>query len=109
MPPDRTDWARLDAMTDEEIIANALADPDNPPLSAEQRARLRPVAAAKGLRWRLGLTQVAFAERYRIALGTLREWEQHRSEPDQTARAYLAAIAGDPEGVARALSAAAAE
>jgi hypothetical protein len=32
----KTDWARLDAMTDEEIEANALSDPDNPPLTEEQ-------------------------------------------------------------------------
>ncbi len=35
---DQTDWARLHAMTDEEAETNALADPDNPPLSAEQLA-----------------------------------------------------------------------
>lgn len=34
----KTDWARLDAMTEEEIYANALADPDNPPLMEEQLA-----------------------------------------------------------------------
>lgn len=33
---DQTDWARLHAMTDEEAEANALADPDSPPFSAEQ-------------------------------------------------------------------------
>jgi len=33
----------------------------------------------------------------------LRDWEQQRAEPDQPARAYLKAIAGDPEGVQRAL------
>jgi putative transcriptional regulator len=82
MPPDRRDWARLEAMTDEEITANALSDPDNPPLTPEQRARMRPVSAAKRLRWRLGLTQAAFAERYRIPLDTLREWEQPRTEFD---------------------------
>jgi hypothetical protein len=32
-----------------------------------------------------------------------RDWEQGRSEPDQPARAHLMAIAGDPEGVLRAL------
>lgn len=33
LPKDtRTDWARLKAMTEEEIEANALADPDNPPI-----------------------------------------------------------------------------
>lgn len=30
----RTDWGRLAAMTEEEIKANALSDPDNPPFSA---------------------------------------------------------------------------
>lgn len=34
-----TDWERLDRMTEEEICANALSDPDNPPLTDEQLAR----------------------------------------------------------------------
>lgn len=37
---DLTDWARLDAMTEEEIEANALSDPDNPPLTDEQLATM---------------------------------------------------------------------
>jgi len=44
-----------------------------------------------------------FAARYHIPLGTLRDWEQGRSEPDQPARAYLKVIARDPEGVSRLL------
>jgi putative transcriptional regulator len=35
------DWARLDAMTDEEIEAAARSDPDNPPLTDEQLAQMR--------------------------------------------------------------------
>ena len=35
--------------------------------------------------------------------GTLRDWEQGRSQPDQPARAYLAVIARDPEHVRKAL------
>ena len=31
----RTDWARLKAMTEEEIEANALSDPDNPPIDVD--------------------------------------------------------------------------
>jgi putative transcriptional regulator len=49
------------------------------------------------------LTQEEFAVRYHIPLGTLRDWEQGRCEPDQPARAYLTVIAHDPEGVKRAL------
>jgi len=37
-------------------------------------------------------------------IGTLRDWEQSRAEPDATARTYLNVIAGDPEGVVRALA-----
>jgi putative transcriptional regulator len=54
------------------------------------------------LRRRLGIGQVEFANRYQIPLGTLRNWEQGRSEPDRSAKVLLAAIAADPEGVARA-------
>lgn len=32
-----SDWERVDAMTEEEVEANALADPDNPPLTAASR------------------------------------------------------------------------
>jgi putative transcriptional regulator len=46
-PPDRTDWAALRAMTDAEVDAAALSDPDNPPFSPERQARLRRVPQAK--------------------------------------------------------------
>jgi uncharacterized protein (DUF4415 family) len=38
VPPGRTDWARVRAMTEEEINAGAMSDPDNPPLTAEELA-----------------------------------------------------------------------
>ncbi|MDZ3837629.1 MAG: helix-turn-helix domain-containing protein [Rhodospirillales bacterium] len=66
-------------------------------------ARARRVPRAKTLRRALGLTQEEFATRYHIPIGTLRDWEQGRAQPDQPASAYLMAIAGDPEGVRRAL------
>jgi putative transcriptional regulator len=90
-------------MTPAEIEAAAASDPDNPPLTAEQLARMRRVPRVKTMRRALGLTQEEFAARYHIPLGTLRDWEQGRTEPDQPARAYLIVIARDPEGVRRAL------
>jgi putative transcriptional regulator len=100
---DKTDWARLRAMTDEEVTAAALSDPDAQPLSPEQLRAARRVPRARVLRRALALTQEEFAARYHIPLGTLRDWEQGRSEPDQPARAYLTVIAHDPEGVKHAL------
>ncbi len=58
----------------------------------------------KIIRRALELTQEEFALRYHIPLGTLRDWEQGRSEPDQPTRAYLTLIARDPEHVDRALN-----
>jgi len=89
--------------TEAEIEAAAASDVDNPPITPERRSRLRPVPRVQTLRRALGLTQEEFANRYDIPIGTLRDWEQGRTEPDQTSRAYLKVIAHDPEGVQRAL------
>ncbi|HUB49747.1 MAG TPA: helix-turn-helix domain-containing protein [Acetobacteraceae bacterium] len=43
----------------------------------------------------LGLTQEEFSVRFRVPLGTVRDWEQGKTEPDQAARAYLKVIAAD--------------
>lgn len=90
-------------MTEEEIDAAALSDPDNPPLTPERQANLRRVPQVKVMRRALHLTQEEFSARYRIPLGTLRDWEQGKTEPDQAARAYLTVIAREPETVRRAL------
>lgn len=91
-------------LTKDEIEAAAMADPDALPLTPEQEARARPTPRAKIIRRALGLTQEEFSARYHIPLGTLRDWEQGRAQPDQPNRAYLKVIARDPEGVASALA-----
>jgi putative transcriptional regulator len=100
----KTDWARLEAMTDEEALQNALDDPDAQPLTPEQRARLRRYPDPKRIRLGLDLTQEQFARRFEIAWGTLRDWEQNVRIPVSTTRAYLRVIANDPEGVDRTLA-----
>lgn len=89
-------------MTARQIDAAARADKDNPPLK-ERLPHLRRVSPTKTLRRALGLTQEEFAARYQIPVGTLRDWEQGRSAPDQPARAYLKVIARDPEGIRKSL------
>ena len=92
-------------MTEAEIEAAAAADPDARPMTPEQLKMARRVPRVRTLRRALGLTQEEFALRFNIPLGTLRDWEQGRTEPDQPTRAYLRVIAHDPEGVRRALQA----
>ncbi len=91
-------------MTDEEVLAAALADPDAQPLTPEQLATMHRVSRVKVLRQRLGLTQVAFAEAFGLPISTLRDWEQNRSVPDAPARALLRAIEREPETMRRLLS-----
>src|SRR6266851_8544689 len=81
LPTDKTDWARIDAMTDEEVMAAALSDPDAQPLTPEQLAKMRRVSRVKVLRQRLGLTQAQFAQAFHLPISTLRDWEQHGARP----------------------------
>lgn len=93
----------LRPMTPATIEAAALADRDAQPLTPSDLKRMKRTPAAKIIRRALELTQEEFSERYHIPLGTLRDWEQGRAEPDQAARAYLKVIASEPERVGRLL------
>ena len=91
-------------MTQKQIDAAARRDPDARPLNRADLQRMRRTPQIKIIRRALALTQEEFAERYHIPLGTLRDWEQGRAEPDQPTRAYLTLIARDPEHVNRILN-----
>ena len=90
-------------MSSKAIEKAARADPDAQPLTPADFKRMKARPRVQIIRRALDLTQEEFAERYHIPLGTLRDWEQGRSQPDQPARAYLSVIAHDPEAVRRAL------
>lgn len=57
----------------------------------------------RAIRRRAEMTQEAFAAAYGFPLTTLRDWEQGRTRPDTSARAYLLVIAREPKVVERAL------
>jgi putative transcriptional regulator len=59
----------------------------------------------KAIRTRLGLSQSVFAHRFGFTPAAVRDWEQHRRQPEQAARVLLLVIAHDPEAVERALAA----
>ena len=98
--------ARLDAMTDDEITAAALSDPDAQPWTDADLARARQAwgARLKITRLKLGMSQAAFAKAFGFALRALQDWEQGRAEPPQAIRCYLRVIEREPEAVMRALA-----
>jgi putative transcriptional regulator len=106
LPKGRTDWKRVDSLSDNEAREAALSDLDAQPITRGQLARMRRVPHPKLLRQRLGMTQAEFAAAFHLPVSTLRDWEQHRSVPDAPARALLLAIDRDPQAMLRLLAAA---
>ncbi len=68
-------------------------------LDRGQRARL-----IRKTRMDLGLSQAEFASRFRVPLGTLRDWEQARATAPDFAVAYVRVIGRMPGAVAEAIA-----
>jgi putative transcriptional regulator len=89
-------------MNDEDVLRAAALDPETRPRSPSE---LKRVPMVRSLRRTLALTQEDFAARFHIPIGTLRDWEQGRSEPDQPAKTLLRLIADNPTRAAKILNA----
>ena len=64
---------------------------------------MKPVPRVKYHPPRVPAQQEEFAAQFHFPIGTLRDWEQGRKEPDAAAKAYLRVIASEPETVRKAL------
>jgi putative transcriptional regulator len=107
----KTDWRRLDALSDKAIARAIAADPDAAPdMSGELRRgafrrvdpRSRDVDVV-AIRARAGLSQRAFAERFGLDPRAVQDWEQGRRKPTRAAASYLRVIDKAPDAVAAAL------
>jgi putative transcriptional regulator len=58
----------------------------------------------KAIRKRVNKTQAEFASDYHLPVGTVRDWEQGRRQPDAPARVLLALIQKEPEAIAKMLA-----
>ncbi len=84
------------------------ADPDDPEdgdVTAEGMERGQRARLIRTARTKLGLSQAEFAARFRVPVGTLRDWEQARVTAPNFAVAYIRVIGQHPDLVARALEA----
>lgn len=84
-------------------IAAGLADANAYAGGDASRGRVATVDV-KDIRAATGKSQAAFAASYRLPIGTVRDWEQQRRQPDAPARVLLSMIAADPETVERLVS-----
>lgn len=85
-------------------ISKHRAEPDaDAPLTDDEFERGHAAVLARRARAATGLSQNAFAARFGIPAGSLRDWEQGRRVPDATTISYLRVIARMPDAVAKAL------
>jgi putative transcriptional regulator len=94
-----TNWERLAKMTEEEIEANALSDPDNPPMTDEELARMMRVPQPKAIRERMGLSQHEFARRFHLSPQDVQKWEEGWPWPSWNDMLLLRIIDTHPEAV----------
>lgn len=94
-----TDWSRLDAMTDADIVRQIAENPDAAPDMA-------PELDVRAIRLAAGMTQAQFAAAYELSVRSVQEWERGAKRPSGPARTLLRAIKSDPEGLRKALAAA---
>lgn len=105
----KTDWKRVNSMTEKEIMAAAKSDPDAQPLTTEQLKKFKRVHTPKKvnvkmIRHKLHLSQGQFAYYFGVSIRTIQEWEQHRRIPTATARNFLKVIERNPKAVQKALA-----
>lgn len=67
------------------------------------RGRVAAPLNVKAIREATGKSQPAFAEAFHLPVGTVRDWEQHRRQPDAPARVLLALIQADPARIEKML------
>lgn len=72
--------------------------------SAKAMERGQRARQIRQTRTKLGLSQVEFASRFHVPVGTLRDWEQARATPPDFAIAYVQVIGQHPELVAKAVA-----
>ena len=81
-----------------------LSDPDDFEVSQGALERGCVSKQLRMLRTGAGLTQASFANRLRVPLRTLQEWEQARATPPSYAIAFARVVVAEPEAVERALA-----
>ncbi|MGH6978855.1 MAG: helix-turn-helix domain-containing protein [Brevundimonas sp.] len=85
-------------------LGEAVAHAEGAPEGARVRVHVPAEVDVRAIRQREGLTQSAFAARYGFSTDAVKQWEQHRRNPEAAARTLLTVIEREPEAVARALA-----
>lgn len=85
-------------------LTEAVAHAEGRPEGAAVRVHAPVKVDVAAIRKSQKLTQDAFAAAYGLSVATVRDWEQHRREPDTGSRLFLKVVEREPDAVRRALA-----
>lgn len=91
----KIDTARVDATTEVDIARHRRED--------RLTALKESAEFARGVRQRLGLSQLEFSQRINVPLDTIRNWEQGKRTPTGPAKTLLRVLDKAPEAALAAL------
>ena len=84
-------------------LADAIAFAEGDPA----KGRVAAGPDVKAIRAKTKLSQAKFAEKLRVPVATVRDWEQHRRYPDAPARTLLGIVDADPKAAMKLIERAA--
>jgi len=90
----------FDALLESVKQADAIVKGEMEPAGVTETAAYR----VRNLRRSLNLSQPEFARLVHVSVGTIRNWEQGRREPEGPAFALLQALTNDPQHVIAAIN-----
>ena len=88
-PMGRIDYAKVEATTDKEILAQTKQD--------EQEAKRDSGKYLKQIRMNFGLSQIEFSKCLNVPVNTLRNWEQGKRSPTGAARTLYRVLVKHPK------------
>jgi putative transcriptional regulator len=86
------------------IIPSDPSDPEDFDTGVQALDRAQKSRLIRKTRTDMKLSQAQFAKKFKVPLGTLRDWEQARSTPPDFAVAYIRVIEKAPDVVAKAVA-----
>ena len=89
---------------DRVILPSDPSDPEDFNVTIEAMDRAQRARLIRRTRTGLGLSQSEFANRFRVPVGTLRDWEQARATAPDFAIAYVRVIGRHPDLVAQSVA-----
>lgn len=93
----RTDWDKLDRMSDHDLERIAQSDPDARPLSEGRLSKIGRAPDINRVLDAVGISAESFASKFNVPLATINDWRERETLPNSIERAFLLLLEANPD------------